>query len=318
MARPAADLSALTLAPDLAAAVEGWLCWLADERRASPLTVEAYRGDVAAFLGFLAEHYGGPPDLAAIAGLKPTDLRAFLAARRTAGLVAASNARAMSAIRSLLKRLQRLDLIAESPVGLVRSPKLPKSVPKPLSEAQASHLMTMVETADSGAPWVMARDLAVLLLLYGWGLRIGEALSLTGADRPLGSSLVVTGKGRKTRKLPVLPVVAEAVEAYAAICPHALGRAQPLFRGVRGGALDPAIVQKRMRELRRAIGLPESATPHALRHSFATHLLAAGGDLRAIQDLLGHASLSTTQRYTAVDTARLMEVYRSAHPRARG
>lgn len=318
MARPAADLTALTLKPALAQAAAEWLAWLKDERRAAPNTLEAYAHDLAGFFQFLTSHLNEQLDLDEISKLRAADLRAYLAHRRGEGLAATSNARAMSAVRSFLKRLVRRGLIETSPATLVRSPKLPKSVPKPLSEEGAKTLLNAITDEPDTLPWIKARDLAVLTLLYGAGLRIGEALGLNLRDAPTSDSLTITGKGGKTRLVPILPVIREAIAEYLSLCPYPPTNDGPLFRGARGGRLDPAIVQKNMRHLRRALSLPESATPHALRHSFATHLLGAGGDLRAIQELLGHASLSTTQRYTAVDTTRLLEVYRSAHPRARG
>lgn len=307
---------ALQAADDVASRVIDWLHWLKSERRASPKTVEAYGRDMGDFLAFLTNHLGGPPSLDDLARLRHADFRSFLAQRRQDGLVATSLARQLSAVRSFLKRLQRDGLIDTTASRMVRGPKLPRSVPKPLTEGGAQALLDAAEDIDA-APWIGLRDAAVLGLLYGCGLRIGEALGLNGVDRPQGETMTVLGKGRKQRMVPVLPVVRTAIDAYLAACPYALDPEGPLFVGARGARLQPAIVQKRMRDLRRGLGLPETATPHALRHSFATHLLAAGGDLRAIQELLGHASLSTTQRYTEVDAAQLLAVYDAAHPRAR-
>ena len=318
MAGPAARLTLQASDPALAGALADWRAWLADERRASPHTIEAYETDLAGFLGFLAEHLGGDPSLPDLAGLKAADFRAWLAKRARDGLAKSSTARAMSTVRGFFRRLEKRDLLSNPAVRAVRTPKLPQSAPKPLSEQGAREVMANVG-AMAKEPWIAKRDAAVLLLLYGCGLRIGEALGLSRArvaDMAKGS-MTVRGKGSKDRMVPVLPVVAEAARDYLAACPYAGGDNDPLFLGARGKALDPAIVQKEMRSLRRALNLPETATPHALRHSFATHLLGGGGDLRTIQELLGHASLSTTQRYTAVDSAKLLDVYRAAHPRAR-
>ncbi len=318
MAGSAARLTLTVRDPALAGALADWRAWLADERRASPHTIEAYETDLAGFLGFLAEHLGGDPSLPDLAGLKAADFRAWLAKRARDGLAKSSTARAMSTVRGFFRRLEKRDLLSNPAVRAVRTPKLPQSAPKPLSEQGAREVMANVG-AMAKEPWIAKRDAAVLLLLYGCGLRIGEALGLSRArvaDMAKGS-MTVRGKGSKDRMVPVLPVVAEAARDYLAACPYAGGDNDPLFLGARGKALDPAIVQKEMRSLRRALNLPETATPHALRHSFATHLLGGGGDLRTIQELLGHASLSTTQRYTAVDSAKLLDVYRAAHPRAR-
>ncbi|HYM31315.1 MAG TPA: tyrosine recombinase XerC [Candidatus Cybelea sp.] len=316
MARPASGLTPIVAAPELAAALSDWLAWLAAERRASAHTVESYGRDIAAFCAFLTDHLGDPPDFAALGGLKAADFRSFLARRHGAGLAAASTARALSAIRSCFRWLERQGHVSNAAVHAVRSPKLPRAVPKPLTAAAALDTIDAAGEAD-GEPWIALRDTAVLLLLYGSGLRIGEALGLNGGDAPSGDAMRIVGKGRKERVVPVLPAVREAIAAYRSACPFPIGARDPLFVGAKGKRLDPAIVQKRMRALRAALNLPETATPHALRHSFATHLLAAGGDLRAIQELLGHASLSTTQRYTEVDAARLLSVYEQAHPRAK-
>jgi len=297
-------------------AIGAWLAWLEHERRVSAHTLEAYARDLAAFLTFLGRHLDDAIDLAALGRLGAVDFRAYLAARRNEGMAATSIARGMSSVRSFFRWLQRNRDFSNAAVRAVRAPKLPRSVPKPLNPAGAlASVETVAELTD--VPWVALRDTAVLLLLYGSGLRIAEALALNGGDAPSGDSVVITGKGRKQRLVPVLPTVREAIAAYRAACPYAIGRDDPLFVGVRGKRLDAAIVQRQMRRLRAPLGLPETATPHALRHSFATHLLAAGGDLRTIQELLGHASLSTTQRYTAVDAAHLLDVYARAHPRAK-
>jgi integrase/recombinase XerC len=312
---PGAPLIILA-APAVRDAVDSWLAWLRVERRASAHTIDNYGRDIAAFLTFLAGHLGGPPDIADLAGLRAADFRAFLARRRGEGLADASLARTLSAIRSFFRRQERLGVLHNPALAAIRSPRLPRALPKPLSVAAARDAVETV-AALSDEPWVGLRDTALLLLLYGCGLRIGEALALDRRDRPRGETLTVTGKGRKTRMVPLLPVVVEAIDAYLAACPHRPGPEGPLFVGVRGGRLNPGVVQKQVRRLRALLGLPRTATPHALRHSFATHLLAAGGDLRAIQELLGHASLSSTQRYTDVEAERLLAVHAAAHPRAR-
>jgi integrase/recombinase XerC len=307
-------------APDVAAEIARWLGYLGAERRMSPKTLEAYRRDVGQFLGFLTGHLGGPPTLKQLAKLTPADIRAFMAARRSDGAGNRSLMRGLAGARSFARFLERNGKGKVGALAAVRTPKLPRTLPKPLT-AKAATQMTDADlrAGEEREPWVLARDAAVLGLLYGCGLRISEALGLTRQDAPLpgtGDALTVTGKGNKTRMVPVLPQVAKLIAAYVALCPCELPAEGPLFVGARGGPLSPRIVQLAMARLRGALGLPDSATPHALRHSFATHLLARGGDLRAIQELLGHASLSTTQIYTAVDAERLLEVYASAHPRA--
>ena len=304
--------------PDLAIAIEGWHAWLAGERRLSPHTVDGYRRDLSGFLDFLAEHAGAPPDLRTLEALSPADFRAWLARRAADGIQAASRARGLSGVRSFFRYLRRRGLAtSDAALATVRTPKLPKSLPKPLSLADTRQLLSGAEDTD-GEPWIAARDTALFTLLYGCGLRLGEALGLRRGEAPTsGDTLVVLGKGRKQRTVPVLPVVRAAIADYIAACPHPLRAEDPLFVGKRGGPLNPAVAQRQMRHLRALLSLPETATPHALRHSFATHLLGSGADLRVIQELLGHASLSTTQRYTAVDAEKLLSVYRSAHPRAR-
>jgi integrase/recombinase XerC len=305
------------IAPDLTETIEAWRRWIADERRASDHTLDAYTRDLAAFLEFLADHLGGPPDLAALARLTAADFRSYLARRTGSGLAHSSTARAMSTLRNFFRFLERTGRGANPAIATVRAPRPKPPIPKPLTEGEALEVLeAAAETA--GEPWMGLRDVALLTLLYGCGLRIDEALSLDAGDVPDGDVMTVTGKGRKQRIVPLLPVVTEAIRAYLAATPFAVTRDSPLFRGARGGRLNPGVVQRRMREIRGALALPETATPHALRHSFATHLLGAGGDLRTIQELLGHASLSTTQRYTSVDSERLAAVHRAAHPRARG
>jgi integrase/recombinase XerC len=303
--------------PDLQSARQAWLEMLAWERRLSGRTVEAYERDSRQFLQFLTGHCGGAPGLAEIGSLRPADLRAFLAFRRSDGAGARTLGRGLAGIRSLLRFLERRGLANAAGASALRAPRQPKSLPKPLAADDARRVVSAGEQLAE-EPWIAARNAAVLTLLYGCGLRISEALSLLGGDLAGNRQVVlrVTGKGGKTRLVPVLPVAQAAVALYRKLCPFHLASEGPLFRGARGGPLRAAIVQREMRRLRSAIGLPDTATPHALRHSFATHLLGRGGDLRTIQELLGHASLSTTQVYTGVDTARLLEVYDAAHPRA--
>jgi integrase/recombinase XerC len=302
---------------DLVAALKNWLGYLAQERRASAHTISAYQTDVGDFLRFLSFYDGDAPNVARLGALTRSDIRAWLSQRGGRGLVAASNARALSAVKSLARRLVRDGKIEIGVLGTQRGPRLPRSVPKPLNAAEAEAALDNVDTLHD-EPWLQKRDLAVLLLLYGCGLRISEALSLTRSQAPqAGGTLRITGKGNKTRMVPVLPVVAEAIADYLAICPWPVPKDGHLFVGAKGGPLNPRLIQRSLQSLRAQLGLPETATPHALRHSFATHLLAGGGDLRAIQELLGHASLSTTQRYTEIDAAQLMSVYQAAHPRAK-
>jgi integrase/recombinase XerC len=292
----------------------GWLASLTDERRLSPHTCRAYQATVQRFLAFLQQSQGRPADLAMLEALTTADIRAFLSARRTEGLANISTARELSALRTFTTHLR--DRHGATVPGLegITSPKVKKGLPRPMSPTDARALAdTTGEMHDE--PWIQARDTAVLLLLYGSGLRIGEALALSGAILPLADSLTVTGKGRKQRTIVLLPLVRDAVDLYLKLCPYAPARDAPLFRGARGGHLSDGVLRATLRKARVALGLPDSATPHALRHSFASHLLARGADLRTIQELLGHASLSSTQIYTSIDTARLLDVYKSAHPR---
>jgi len=308
----------LTIAPDVASEIGRWLDYLGAERRMSPKTLEAYRRDVGQFLAFMAAHLGGRPTLKQLAKLTPADIRSFMAARRADGAGNRTLMRALAGTRSFARFLERNGKGKVGALAAVRTPKLPKTLPKPLP-ASAARQMTDADlrAGEERETWVLARDAAVLALLYGSGLRISEALGLTPKDVAGGrDSLIVLGKGGKTRMVPVLPQVTKLIADYLALCPYELPPDGPLFVGARGGPLSPRILQLTMARLRGALGLPDSATPHALRHSFATHLLARGGDLRAIQELLGHASLSTTQIYTAVDAERLLDVYASAHPRA--
>jgi integrase/recombinase XerC len=300
----------------LRAAIALWAAWLSGERRASAHTISAYGRDLCSFLDFLTEHLGGLPSLASIDALRPADFRAYFARRAGDGIERASLARTMSVLRNFARFLQRRGLAATTALAALRLPKLPAAIPKPLTVADA---VAAVETAGELARegWQSKRDTALVALIYGCGLRLSEALGLARAEAPTGEVLTITGKGRKTRQLPVLPAVRDAIADYLAVCPYTLAATGPLFVGARGGPLHPRLVQRQMEALRGYLGLSATATPHALRHSFATHLLGAGGDLRAIQELLGHASLSTTQRYTSVDTERLLAIYDDAHPRAR-
>ena len=306
---------ALAAGDDLAAVMPRWQDWLAIERQFSPHTVTAYLGDLTAFLGFFAGHLGHPVRLRDLADAGLTDFRAWLARRTQAGATATSRARAVSSLRNFFKWLDREGILHNAKIGALNTPKLPRTSPKPIAVADATELLEAAE-AFAEEPWIGLRDRALFTLLYGCGLRISEALALDRGALPLGDGLKVLGKGRKERVVPVLPAVAEAVSRYGDACPYKAGKDVPLFVGAKGKRLDPAIAQKAMRSLRSQLQLPDTATPHALRHSFATHLLAGGGDLRAIQELLGHASLSTTQRYTEVETEQLLSVYKNAHPRA--
>ncbi len=281
---------------------------LTRDRRRSAQTVRAYQATAERLLAFLRDHWGGPVEAADLAKATAADLRAFLAVRRGEGLSNTSAARELSAVRAFLA-------FAGAPPPRLAGPRVKKGVPRPIAPAEVIALAEEV-SEDAAEPWIAARDWAVLLLLYGAGLRIGEAMALTPAILPLGDTLRVTGKRARTRIVPLLPAVRTAVEDYAAACPYALTPEAPLFRGAKGGALSPAIIRRSVRAARGRLGLSDRTTPHALRHSFATHLLGRGADLRALQELLGHASLGSTQIYTAVDAAHLLDVYRNAHPRA--
>jgi integrase/recombinase XerC len=296
--------------------LERWLAQLSAVRQRSPKTIEAYRRDVAGYMGFIARHQGGPAGLHGLGAVTLTELRAWMAAERGRGISARSLARALSAVRSFYNWLDAAEGVDCAAIHVLRSPKLPARLPRPVPEAGARAIVSAI-SADA-EPWIAARDQAALTLIWGSGLRISEALGLRQGDAPLAEVIRVTGKGAKQREVPVLPAARQAVEHYRALCPYAPGRNDALFLGARGGPLNPRLLQKAMAAARMALGLPPSATPHALRHSFATQLLAAGGDLRAIQELLGHASLSSTQVYTGVDETRLMEVYEKTHPRGRG
>jgi len=306
--------------PALDDVIGDWLIHMASVRRLSPLTVDAYGADMRRFLAFLTNHLGGAPTLASLGALKPLDLRAFLAARRKAGIGSRSLMRQLAALRSFARHCDRHGLASSSAFAAIRGPRVDKTLPRPLS-AESARAVTDIDSraGEDRDAWVLARDAAVLALLYGAGLRIAEALSVRRGAAPVDGrdSLTVTGKGRKTRTVPVLAPVSAAISAYLELCPYRLPPDGPLFVGARGGPLSPRIIQLAMERLRNALGLPDTATPHALRHSFATHLLGRGGDLRAIQELLGHASLSTTQGYTKIDASRLLAAFDAAHPRAR-
>ncbi|MEL6572046.1 MAG: tyrosine recombinase XerC [Pseudomonadota bacterium] len=303
------------ISPACSAALGDWLEHCKALNDASENTLKAYQTDVLGFLAFLTQHKGEPQGLAPLSKITVSDMRAWMASERARGVGARSLARELSAVKSFYKWLAEREGFEPTAVLLTRSPKFTKKLPRPLAEDAAAAMIDTVELQAKDG-WVAARDAAVVTLLYGCGLRISEALSLTGAAVPLPDTIRIKGKGGKDRMVPVIAAARDAVATYLRLCPHPLDPAAPLFRGVRGGPLNPRAVQKVMEKARLQLGLPASATPHAMRHSFATHLLTAGGDLRAIQELLGHASLSTTQAYTAVDTARLMEVYNRAHPKA--
>lgn len=311
------DSLLITAAPDLADAIARWRLHLSAERRLAANTLEAYGRDVDQFLSFLTAHLAAPPRLADLKSLSTTDVRAFMAWRRNDGAGSRTLARGIAGLRSLIRFLEKDGSVNGAAFRAIRPPRQKKTLPKPLGVVAAHDVISLEHSLDD-EPWIAARNAAVLALLYGAGLRISEALGLnrSEATRADGDALRIRGKGGKERIVPVLPAVSAAIAAYLKACPFSPGPNAPLFLGARGGRLNPRIVQRAMEKLRSALGLPETATPHALRHSFATHLLANGGDLRSIQELLGHASLSTTQIYTGVDTERLMAAYRQAHPRA--
>lgn len=313
---PNADALLITARPALNKRIGMWLDHLADERRLSDKTLVAYERDLRQFLRFLTEHLGGAPGVEQLADLKPADFRGFLASRRRQKVDSRSLARGLAGIRSFLRFLERRGEVNAAASAAVRPPRRTRTLPKPVAAKDAVDL-TSGDLSLEREPWIEARNAAVLTLLYGCGLRISEALSLTGDMAPdrTTRTLRILGKGRKERIVPVLPVVGEAVQAYLKSCPYPVLPDGPLFLGARGGPLNPRMIQLAMARLRGALGLPDSATPHALRHSFATHLLAGGGDLRTIQELLGHASLASTQIYTEVDGAHLLAAYDKAHPR---
>jgi integrase/recombinase XerC len=310
--------AAFPAAPPIAKAAQDWLDHLSGEKRASRHTLDAYARDARFFLAFLAEHKGAPAGAETLSSLAPADIRAFMARRRAQGVENRSLLRALAAVRSLMRFLEKRNLAKTDVFAAVRAPKRPHAIPKALAVADARELVDPATRAgEAREPWIIARDAAALALLYGAGLRISEALSIDRDEAPIGGNdrVAIRGKGGKTRVAPVIEPVRKAIEDYIALCPYELSGG-PLFVGARGGRLSPRILQLAMERMRGALGLPDSATPHALRHSFATHLLGRGGDLRSIQELLGHASLATTQIYAAVDRQRLLDAYRSAHPRA--
>ncbi|WP_323009207.1 tyrosine recombinase XerC [Paracoccus sp. (in: a-proteobacteria)] len=305
----------LALAPAMAENLARWLDSERATRDRSDHTIRAYQADLLAFLSFLGSYHGSPALPATLGGLTQSDMRAFAAAERGRGLSARSLARRLSAARSFIRWMSDRHGFDASKALATRGPKYTRSLPRPLAPEQAQDVLTI--TGDTHPePWIAARDVAVLTLLWGCGLRISEALGLDGADWPLREALTIRGKGGRERQVPVLPIARDAIAEYLRLCPFPVEPRSPLFRGARGGRLHPTLISGAMRQARQVLGLPPTATPHALRHSFATHLLAAGGDLRTIQELLGHASLSTTQVYTGVDDAHLLAVYRAAHPRA--
>jgi integrase/recombinase XerC len=303
-------------APDAARLISDWLQHLRTERRASAKTLEAYATDLSHFVGFLSQHTAASVDLPVLRELTLADLRGFMAHRRSEGASSRTLARSLSAIRGLFRYGEQNGQLQNSAVTVIRSPRIPHSVPKPLGEASAREVIDPSTLTDGNTPqWINARDAAVLTLLYACGLRISEALSLTprSAEKDM---LTIAGKGGKSRLVPKLPIAGAAIDNYVALCPFSLSRDKALFRGAKGGPLNARNIQLLLQRLRSGLGLSESATPHALRHSFATHLLGNGADLRTIQELLGHSSLSTTQVYTEVDGSHILEQYRRAHPRS--
>lgn len=310
------SLTGFFAADDTLRAIEDWQRWIGDERRSSAHTLAAYSRDLAAFLTFLGDHLGSPPTLEDLNNLQAADFRSFLARRLGDGIAQSSLARAMSTLRNFFRFLDKTGRVSNATISAVRAPRPAPPIPKAIAAVEA---MDLIDAAGSfsDTPWIAKRDMALFTMLYGCGLRIDEALSLNQENAPQDDAMMITGKGNKQRIVPVLPIVRESIADYRQACPFPPKPDGPLFLGARGGRLNPGVVQRQMRKLRGLLGLPASATPHALRHSFATHLLGAGGDLRTIQELLGHASLSTTQRYTKVDSERLIAVYDDAHPRAR-
>lgn len=294
---------------------QDWLDSLAHERKVSPHTLRAYGDDLQRFLVFLAEHTGTTSDRIDLKALVPADIRAFITRRRSEGLGPRGVQRALAAVRSFFRFLAREDILENAAARAVRTPRVPRTLPRPLSEIDAAR--TLEEASNTNIEWIGVRNTALLTLLYGAGLRISEGLSLKRGDVPLGDTLTVIGKGKKERAVPLLPAVREAIDAYVKVCPFVGGPADPLFLSRTGKAMSPREAQALMQNLRGRLGLSERATPHALRHSFATHVLAGGADLRAVQELLGHASLSTTQTYTEIDVKKLMDVYANAHPRCK-
>jgi len=303
------------ISPAMSSALAEWLEHQRSLKGAAKNTITAYQTDVLGFLSFMTQHHGESLGLGPISKITVRDMRSWMAHERTRGVASRSLARTLSAVKSFYTWLAEREGFEPTAVLSTRSPKFQRKLPRPLAVDAAQAMIETVEL-QSVEPWIAKRDMAVITLLYGCGLRISEALGLTGKDTPLPETLRIFGKGGKERIVPVIPAARAAVNAYLAECPYQSEPDQPIFRGVRGGTLNPRAIQSVMAQARMQLGLPATATPHAMRHSFATHLLSAGGDLRAIQELLGHASLSTTQAYTAIDTARLMDVYNASHPRA--
>jgi len=305
--------------PAVLKAIEDWKNWLQHEKRYSFYTLDAYCRDLSFFLTFFSSHLGFLPGLSDLEKLKTNDFRSYLAKLTNDGLSKATLARNLSTIRNFYKFLERFDLLHNAAINGFRTPRIPKSIPKALSEEETIELLATVSLL-APEPWIAKRDIALITLLYGSGLRLGEALSLNFLDScsiKSGGTLVISGKGGKQRLIPILDVIAKTMNEYLQACPYPQYEDGPLFIGARGKRLNPGVFQKQMRNLRIYLGLSKTATPHALRHSFATHLLSGGGDLRTIQELLGHASLSTTQRYTDVDAGRLNAIYQNSHPRAK-
>jgi integrase/recombinase XerC len=310
------DIANLPLAADIIDALSRWRSWLLDERRVADNTVESYSFDLQNLFHFLTLHRGGQITLKMLASLTLTDFRAWLAHNAAENIGAASRARAVAGVRNFFHWLDRSGQMHNPAIDLLKVPKTQRRLPRPVTEIQAKEIVSLAANSHEDS-WIGLRDEALFTLLYGAGLRIGEALSLTGDDILRRDSITVTGKGNKQRNVPLLPIVHTAVKNYLDVCPYALKGDRAVFVGARGEKLNPAVAQRSLRLLRRQLGLPDSVTPHALRHSFATHLLASGADLRSLQELLGHSSLSTTQLYTKVDDRQLSSVYRAAHPRAK-
>lgn len=307
----------LPITPDLDLALAQWREWLAAEKRAAAHTVEAYQSDIAHFLNFLADYRGGKTRLADLAGVSLMGFRAWLAQMAHEDIGAASRARALAGVRNFFRWLDKTGRLHNPAIDLLRAPKTPKRLPRPLSEDNAQEVVALAKNVPQ-AEWVGLRDQALFTLLYAAGLRISEALSLSHKDLVQKERIVVTGKGSKQRSVPLLPIVQETLTAYLEACPFQASGNDPVFVGARGEVLNPGVAQRQLRKVRRDLNLPETVTPHALRHSFATHLLASGADLRSLQELLGHSSLSTTQLYTRIESVQLAATYRAAHPRAKG
>ena len=312
----ASDIDQLPLADDVQDALMRWRGWLRDEKRVAANTLESYQFDLQNLFHFLTRHRGKQINLQLLAGLTLTDFRAWLAHSASENIAAASRARAVAGVRNFFRWLDRSGQLHNAAINLLKVPKTARRLPRPVTENEAQEI-TILASSSQDDSWIGLRDEALFTLLYGAGLRIGEALSLTRSDIDRSDRITVTGKGNKQRNVPLLPIVKNAVEKYLNACPYALKPDKQVFVGLRGEKLNPAVAQRSLRLLRRQMGLPDSVTPHALRHSFATHLLASGADLRSLQELLGHASLSTTQLYTKIDAQQLSNTYRAAHPRAK-